>query len=99
MYTTALSEAYLQGQKLSLLHGKNLLQPKVSEIITDFLKEQKENYVELINNLSQYKIFSNKCILIFFQRFTAQLKGEVSTSRALFILCSKPIRSKRTLNP
>ena len=37
------------------LNGKNVLQPKVSEIITDFLNEAKENYTELRNNLSQYK--------------------------------------------
>ena len=37
------------------LNGKNVLQPKVSEIITDFLNEAKENYPELRNNLSQYK--------------------------------------------
>ena len=34
---------------------KNVLQRKVSEIITDFLKEENQNYIELRNNLSQYK--------------------------------------------
>ena len=37
---------------------KNVLQRKVSEIITDFLKEENQNYIELRNNLSQYKNFS-----------------------------------------
>ena len=37
------------------LNGKNVLQPKVSETITEFLKEDQENYVALKNNLSQYK--------------------------------------------
>ena len=37
------------------LNVKNVLQPKVSEIITEFLKEDEENYVALRNNLSQYK--------------------------------------------
>ena len=37
------------------LNGKNVLQPKVSETITEFLKEDEENYVALKNNLSQYK--------------------------------------------
>ena len=37
------------------LNGKNVLQPKASVIITEFLKEKKENYLELRNNLSQYK--------------------------------------------
>ena len=37
------------------LNGKNVLQPKVLEIIADLLKWGKENYVELRNNFSQYK--------------------------------------------
>ena len=37
------------------LNGKNVLQPKVSEIITDFLKQKKGNYLELRNNLLQCK--------------------------------------------
>ena len=37
------------------LNGENVLQPKVSEIINDFLNEGEENYKHLRNNLSQYK--------------------------------------------
>ena len=37
------------------LNGKNVLQPKVSEIINDFLNEGEENYKHLRNNLSQHK--------------------------------------------
>ena len=37
------------------LNGKNVLQPKVSKIITDFLNERKKSYTELRNNLSEYK--------------------------------------------
>ena len=37
------------------LNGKNVLQPRVSEITTECLKEGDENYIELRNNLSQYK--------------------------------------------
>ena len=37
------------------LNGKNVLQPKVYEIITDFFKEDDENYKDLRNNLSSYK--------------------------------------------
>lgn len=35
------------------LNRKNVLQPKLSEIITDFLKERDEDYKDLRNNLSQ----------------------------------------------
>ena len=36
------------------LNGKNVLQPKVLEIINDFLNENEENYNDLRNNLSSY---------------------------------------------
>ena len=42
-------------KKFLYLNGKNVLQPKVSEIKTDFLKEGDENYKDLRNNLSHYK--------------------------------------------
>ena len=42
-------------QNFLYLNGKNVLQPKVLEIITDFLKENDENYKDLSNNLSSYK--------------------------------------------
>ena len=46
------------------LNGKNVLQPKILEIITDFLSEDENNYRKLRNNLSRYKsifqcVFSN----------------------------------------
>ena len=37
------------------MNGKNVLQSKVVEIITDFIKEDKNNYKELRNNLPSYK--------------------------------------------
>ena len=37
------------------LNSKNVLQPKVLEIITDFLNKDEDNYKELRNNLSSYK--------------------------------------------
>ena len=37
------------------LYGKNVLQPKISEIITQFLKESDENYTELRHNSLEYK--------------------------------------------
>ena len=42
-------------QNFFYLNGKNVLQPKVVEIITDFIKEDKNNYKQLRNNLSSYK--------------------------------------------
>ena len=39
------------------LNVKNVLQPEVSESITEILKKGSENYIELRNKLSQYKFF------------------------------------------
>ena len=52
------------------LNGKTVLQPKVLEIITDFLNEDENNYRELRNNLSSYKsifqyVYSNFFIEIY----------------------------------
>ena len=35
------------------LNGKNVLQPKVSDIITEYLNKDKNNYIELKNNIWQ----------------------------------------------
>ena len=45
----------MQESNFLYLNGNNVLQPKVPEIITDFLNEGRENYIELRSNLSQYK--------------------------------------------
>ena len=37
------------------LNGKNVLQPKVSEILNNFLAKDEKNYVLLGNNLSMHK--------------------------------------------
>lgn len=37
------------------INDEKLLQPKVSEIITEFLAEKDENYEQLRNNFSHYK--------------------------------------------
>ena len=42
-------------QNFLYLTRKNVLQPKVVEIITDFIKEDKNNYKQLRNNLSSQK--------------------------------------------
>ena len=42
------------------LNRENVLQPKVTKIINEYLNEDTENYNEMRNNLSQYKyVYSN----------------------------------------
>ena len=43
------------GDNFLYLNGKNVLQPKVSELINDLLDQDKKNYVLLRNNLFQFK--------------------------------------------
>ena len=51
MHASKILPAYLQREELSLSHGKNVLQPKVSGIKTELLSENNENYIGLRNNL------------------------------------------------
>ena len=37
------------------LNGKNMLYPKVSEIVLNFIQKDKKNYSKLRNNLCQFK--------------------------------------------
>ena len=68
------------------LNGKNVLQPRVSEITTECLKEGDENYIELRNNLSQYKTIFNTSTRMYSLKFTVPLKGDVPTSKVPFII-------------
>ena len=42
-------------QNFLYLNGKNVLQPKIVDIIADFIRKDENNYKELRNNLSSYK--------------------------------------------
>ena len=42
-------------EKFIYLNGETILQPKVSETLTNFLAEDEKNYVLLRNNLSLHK--------------------------------------------
>ena len=43
MYATEILQTYLKEKNFLYLNSKNVLQPKVSKIITDCLKEENEN--------------------------------------------------------
>ena len=86
MHAAKMLSASMQESNFLYLNGNKVLQPKVPEIITDFLNEGKENYIELRNNLSQYKDifqFFSTFIQMYFQKSTVRLNIEVSTLRAL----------------
>ena len=63
------------------LNGKNVLQPKVLQIIADFIEKDEQNY-KLVSSriiLLDTRIFFNMCIVTFTQKFTARLKKEALT--------------------
>ena len=73
-----------------------MLQGKVSEKIADFLNEGDENYKDLRNNLSHYKnIFQYLYLNFFLERFTVQLKGDVSILKAISKLFLKLSRTRK----
>ena len=55
IHATKILQTHLQIKKFLYLNGKNVLQPKLVEIIIDFLNEHENNYRKLRNNLSSYK--------------------------------------------
>ena len=76
------------------LNGKKVIQPKVSETIIEFLKEDQENYVAVINKLLEYKnIFQ-----MFSLKFIAPQKGEISTLKAPFTLFLKLTKTRKKWN-
>ena len=80
------------------LNGKKGLQPKVSEILTEFLKEDQENYVALIITYQSIKTFFNMFIQMFSLKFIAPKKGEISTLKAPFTLFLKLTRTRKKWN-
>ena len=61
------------------LNGKNVPQPKVVKIITDFFNEDEKNYRKLRNNLSSYKGIIQYVNSNFSQKFIVPQKNEVLT--------------------
>ena len=56
MHAPEILQAYICKEKnFQYLNGKNVLQPKVLEIIRECLDEDESHYKELRNNLSNYK--------------------------------------------
>ena len=81
------------------LNGKNVLQPEVSEIITGLLNEGKENYIELRNNLSQYKdIFRYIYSHVISEIYCLTERRGFNLKRTFHII-SKLKRRKRTFIP
>ena len=84
-------------KNLLYLNGKNVLYPKVAEIILKFILVDKAitSYeITSVNLRTYFDISIQMCIL----RFIVQLRGEVSIWEVHFTLFLKPIRKKTSNN-
>ena len=79
------------------LNSKNVLQPKVLEIITDFLSEDENNYRELRNNLFSYKsIFQYVYSNVFLETYCSTEKRGFDLKSNFHIIC-KTYKDKKQL--
>ena len=73
------------------LNGKKVLQLKVLEIISEFIDANEGNYKIIF---LPTKTFSSMFIQMYFQKFIAPTKREVSTLKATSASCLKLVRTK-----
>ena len=86
-----------QGKNFLYLNGKNVLQLKVVEIITDFVKENENNYKELRNNLSSYKnVFHYVYVNVFPEIYCSTEKKSFSL-KSNFHIIFKRYKDKKNL--
>ena len=76
------------------LNRKNVLQPKVSEIINDFLDEDSNNYNEMRNNLSQYKNIFQYVYSNIFTEIIALRNSKDLISKVCSVSCLQHIKKK-----
>ena len=88
-----------QEKKFLYLNGKNVLQPKVLEIISEFIDADEGNYRLLENNLSSYKNIFQYVYSNVFPEIYCSTESEVSTLKVTFTLCSKPTRTENSWKP
>ena len=80
------------------LNRKNVLQPKVSEIINDFLDEDSNNYNEMRNNLSQYKNIFQYVYSNIFTEIIALRNSKDLISKVCSVSCLQHIKTKKDGN-
>ena len=76
-----------------------MLQPKVSEIITDFLNENDENYIGLRNNLSQYKNIFQYVYSNVFPEIYCATKRRGLDLKSTFHIIFKTYKDKKKMEP
>ena len=79
------------------LNGKNILQSKLSNIITDFLNEDKNNYIAPWNNLSQYKDIFQYAYSNLFPEIYRSTERRGFTLKSTFHIMFKTYKDKKNI--
>ena len=79
------------------LYGKNVLQPKISEIITQFLKESDENYTELRHNSLEYKSIFQYVYSNVFPEIYCSTERRGFDPKSTFHIMFKTYKDKKTI--
>ena len=79
------------------LNGKNVLQPKVLEIISKFIDEDKNNYKQLQNNLSSYKSIFQYVYSNFFPEIYCSTEKRGFDLKSNFHIIFKTYKDKKQL--
>ena len=79
------------------LNGKNVLQPKVLEIIKEFLDENQSHYKELRNNLSNYKSIFQYIYFNVFPEIYYSIEKRSFDLKSNFYIIFKTYRDKKTV--
>ena len=79
------------------LNGKNVLQPKVLEIISKFIDENKNNYKQLQNNLSSYKSIFQYVYSNFFPEIYCSTEKRGFDLKSNFHIIFKTYKDKKQL--
>ena len=79
------------------LNGKNVLQPKISERITEFLKEADENYIELRHNSLEYKSIFQYVYSNVFPEIYCSTERRGFGPKSTFHIMFKTYKDKKTI--
>ena len=79
------------------LNGKNVLQPKISERITKFLKEPDENYIELRHNSLEYKSIFQYVYSNVFPEIYCSTERRGFDPKSTFHIMFKTCKDKKTI--
>ena len=94
----AFYEYICQEENFLYLNGKNVLQPRISEIITDFLKQSEKNHVILRNNLSQFKNIFQYVYSNVYPEIYSSTKRRGFNLKSTFHIVVKAYKDKKKLN-